>query len=72
MTPAGSLRSEASRLAELVARFRIGEVGEKRFGLEIALPGRHRPALNPVGRAQARLATSLRAVSTGTDGWQEF
>lgn len=72
---AANLKSEAVELTRLVGQFRIGDNGA-RFGRpEPAMSGRHAPAPNPVGRAQARLAASIRSsgnAAAAAQEWEEF
>ena len=68
---AASLKAEAMDLANLVSRFDGG--GRASARLEVARPGRHAPARNPVGQAQAKIAASMRARPAASGGdWQEF
>jgi hypothetical protein len=43
-------------------------------GAELARPGRHAPARNPVATAQAKIAASVRPVTAKAVGsdWEEF
>ncbi|QUD89713.1 methyl-accepting chemotaxis protein [Phenylobacterium montanum] len=67
---AASLKAEAMELASLVSRFDSGRGGSR---IELAQAGRHAPARNPVGQAQARLAASIRNKPAASGGdWQEF
>ena len=75
---ASSLKSEAVELANLVAQFDIGAAsgaGQRRSGgVELARPGRHAPARNPVAKAQARIAAAVHtsAATQAAAGWREF
>ena len=76
---ASSLKSEAVELANLVAQFDIGAAsgaGQRRSGgVELARPGRHAPARNPVAKAQARIAAAVRggaAAQPAAAEWEEF
>ncbi|MDR3509649.1 MAG: methyl-accepting chemotaxis protein [Caulobacteraceae bacterium] len=73
---ASSLKAEAVELADLVGRFQTGQAVQTRGRPQVAQPGRHAPARNPVGQAQAKLAASLRSggaqpASRPTE-WEEF
>ena len=71
---AANLKTEAQELADLVGRFKTGDGAGGGTRPEIARPGRHAPARNPVRTAQARIAASVRSGSrqpaVGT--WEEF
>jgi methyl-accepting chemotaxis protein len=56
---ASTLRSEASELARLMARFQTGGGGRPATRPQAARPGVHKPGRNPVGQAQARLGAGL-------------
>ncbi|HEY2658181.1 MAG TPA: methyl-accepting chemotaxis protein [Caulobacteraceae bacterium] len=69
---AAGLKSEAVVLSDLVSRF---QTGAERYQArpEVARPGRHTPARNPVAQAQARIAASVRSGGGKPSGnWEEF
>ncbi len=57
---ASNLKTEASELARLVARFQTGETALSRGRPELAQPGRHASAGNPVAQVQSKLAAFVR------------
>jgi methyl-accepting chemotaxis protein len=71
---ASSLKSEAVALANLVAQFDVGAVALTSGGARSVQPGRHVPGRNPVAKAQAKIAASLRSggLQTAAAGWEEF
>ncbi|HEX4179363.1 MAG TPA: methyl-accepting chemotaxis protein [Caulobacteraceae bacterium] len=72
---ASGLKSEAGELARLVERFSVGEDNRRRARVELAKPGRHAPAPNPVARGQARIAAAVgggRAAAAAAPDWEEF
>ena len=71
---AAGLKSDAGELTRLVGQFQIGEGGGMIGRPQPARAGLHAPALNPVGRAQARLAASIRGGDGGAAAreWEEF
>ncbi len=68
---AANLKAEAMELANLVGRFDAGQ-GRDAAHIELAQPGRHAPARNPVARAQARIAASVGGRRAPSADWQEF
>jgi methyl-accepting chemotaxis protein len=70
---AANLRSEATGLADLVARFRTGAAAA---GRPVAAdPRRHAPARNPVRAAQAKVAAYAgggAAAPAASSDWEEF
>ena len=70
---ASTLKAEAMELVDLVSRF---ETGARRRGRpQVAKPGRHTPAANPVARAQSKIASTVRsggAKAAATTTWEEF
>jgi methyl-accepting chemotaxis protein len=70
---AAGLLQEAEGLAGLVQAFDLGQprlIGDRP---ELAVPGRHAPATNPVGRAQAKVARALRVGGAAVaQQWEEF
>ena len=71
---AAGLKSDAGELTRLVGQFQIGGGGGMIGRPQPARAGLHAPALNPVGRAQARLAASIRGGDGGAAAreWEEF
>jgi methyl-accepting chemotaxis protein len=76
---AANLRSEVSELGRLVGRFETGaEPAARPAGRpQLAKPGRHSPAPNPVAKAQAKIAASMRggaaqAATSAAADWEEF
>ncbi len=83
---ASTLKAEAMDLVDLVDRFGVrpaatatrARPAPQRAAPQPARPGRHAPAGNPVGRAQAKLATAVRsgalsvAPAASTSEWEEF
>ena len=74
---AASLKSEAVDLAVLVSRFRTGAEERPAARLELAQPGRHAPARNPVAQARGRLAAFAGQGAGGSKvhvskDWEEF
>ncbi len=68
---AANLKTEALELANLVSRFDAGQ-GRDAARIELAKPGRHAPARNPVAKAQARIAASVGGRPAASADWQEF
>ncbi|MBO9709954.1 MAG: PAS domain-containing protein [Caulobacter sp.] len=71
---AANLKSEALTLSDLVARFHTGEAAAG-TRIEPAQAGRHRPADNPVARAQARISAQFRpgaGAAAAVKDWEEF
>ena len=71
---AAGLRTEAAELTRLVGHFRTSE-GASDGRPQIARPGRHAPAANPVARAQARVSAYARsggAPAARADSREEF
>ena len=71
-TAAGNLNSEANELTRLVTHFRTSTTlaGGRP---EIAQPGRHAPARNPVAAVQKKVAAFARSASGGgANDWEEF
>ncbi|PZR34234.1 methyl-accepting chemotaxis protein [Caulobacter segnis] len=71
---ASNLKSEAIELERLVARFETG-AAQAAPRLEVAVPGRHAPARNPVAVAQARLSVVARPGATNAAAqanWEEL
>jgi len=68
---AASLRSEAGELSRLVSRFETGHASPRAGRPQLAQAGRHAPAPNPVGRAQASLARAVAAPPASRE-WEEF
>ena len=71
---ASTLKAEAMELVDLVGRF---ETGTRRSGRpQVARPGRHAPAPNPVARAQSKIASAVRSgglkAAAATTSWEEF
>jgi len=64
---AASLKAEAGELTRLVSRFKTGQEASPASRPQLAQPGRHTPAANPVARTQAKLAKAV-----GADDWQDF
>ncbi len=66
---ASNLKAETVELAKLVATFQIGQAA-----VELARPGRHSPARNPVAQQRARIAASMGRGRTaaGDSDWEEF
>ena len=72
---ASNLKTEAGELARLVARFQTGETARSRGRPELAQPGRHAPAGNPVAQARSKLAAFTRpggAQTAVAEAWEEF
>ena len=73
---AANLKSEAVELTNLVGRFQTGEGAVQRGRPQIAQPGRHAPARNPVARSHAKIAASVRSGggrgATAATQWEEF
>ncbi len=69
---AANLRTESVELAGLVGRFKVGDGAR---GAQLAQPGRHAPARNPVAAERARVAAAFgggRAAAGGGGAWEEF
>ena len=70
---AAGLKTDAGELALLVGRFNTGDEAGRKGRPQLAQPGRHAPARNPVARSQARIASAMRtAGGGGADSWEEF
>ena len=76
---AANLRSEAGSLDDLVSRFETGAPARTAVARRPEPPRTavHRSVSNPVGQAQARLATQLRpgssaALAPDPNAWEEF
>ena len=71
------LKTETAELSRLVGHFRTGEVADALDARpQVARAGRHAPAPNPVGRAQARISTYARGgggvAAAQSNSWEEF
>jgi methyl-accepting chemotaxis protein len=72
---ATNLQTEAVELAKLVGRFETGQAPQRAARIEVAQPGRHAPARNPVARERARIAAAMgggRAAVASSGEWEEF
>jgi len=69
---ASGLKSEAVELARLVERFQTGDGAQRTARPQIARPGRHAPAPNPVARSHAKIAAAMGAKSAAAADWEEF
>jgi methyl-accepting chemotaxis protein len=74
---ASNLKAESQELAQLVSRFQTGNVQQRTARPQLAQPGRHAPARNPVAQQRSRIAAAMgggrAAASDGSaDGWEEF
>jgi len=68
---ASGLKSEAMELSRLVERFQTGAGSQRGPRPQVAQPGRHAPAANPVARSQAKIAAAMGAKAAAAD-WEEF
>jgi methyl-accepting chemotaxis protein len=73
---ASTLKAEAMDLVDLVSRFETGSGARQRGRPQVAKPGRHAPAANPVARAQSKIAAAVRsgglAAAPAAGAWEEF
>jgi methyl-accepting chemotaxis protein len=75
---AASLKGEADGMSGLMSQFQTGNSGPQTrtapARLKLAQPGSHTPRSNPVGRAQAKLATAMKGggAQPAAEDWEEF
>ncbi|WP_374890949.1 methyl-accepting chemotaxis protein [Ensifer soli] len=63
-----NLAGEANRLQDLVARFQLGQVGER----PKAASSQHRPVVSPARQMIAKVARSVGLAQASAERWDEF